>query len=57
MALEDFDAAAETQGDQEQWGRWTRSGASYALKRNGSTHVNNVKADSDLLPARKDEKL
>jgi hypothetical protein len=57
VALEDFDAAAEKHGDQKQWGRWTRSGASYGLKRNGSDHVNNVKAESARQPARKDEKL
>jgi hypothetical protein len=57
VALEDFDAAAEKQGDKEQWGRWTRSGASYGLKRNGDTDVHTVRADSARLPARKDEKL
>ncbi|RQP23828.1 hypothetical protein DZC73_17065 [Albitalea terrae] len=57
VALEDFDAAAAKQGEPQEWGRWTRSGANYALRRNGDKDVDSLPADSARLPARKDEKL
>jgi hypothetical protein len=56
VALEDFDAAGEKRGAPKEWGRWTRSGATYALQRDGHD-VDKLPADSARFPARKDEKL
>jgi len=56
VALEDFDAAASRAGEPKEWGRWTRTGASYSLvSADGSSKK--LDAKSARQPARRDEKL